>query len=261
IDPPRPKGKPQIVTDPVFGTRVIEPPAPTPREFTFSEFWKIRQDLDKTIRWGARKGDISTDAMRELRDVFRAELDDMIERGQGPIDLKSAWKKASEDYGDFSLLQKHSKEYAENRQKNRSISLTDYLAGIGGTATSIATGNIGGVLAGGAAAIGNKLFREQGNYWLATMANRLSRFETRFEVATQALAGLRKLEPRKAIAAASVSLRERFDETKRQVQELQNPERATTVLAQVSNGFDDRPDIAMALHERVLGDAQYLQAQ
>lgn len=239
-------------------------PSIAPRELTFSEFWKVRQDLDKTIfsRTSQGKGKtIQTDAMRELRDAFRAELDDMIERGQGPVDLKGAWKRASEDYGDFALLQKHSKEYAENRQKNRSISLTDYLAGIGGTATSIATGNIGGVLAGGAAAIGNKLFREQGNHWLATMANRLSRFETRFEVATQALAGLRKLEPRKAIAPASVSLRERFNETKRQVQELQNPERATTVLAQVSNGFDDRPDIAMALHERVLGDAQYLQAQ
>lgn len=266
IDPPQPKakGKQKIVVDPVFGTRVIDPvapPAPAPREFSFSEFWKIRQDLDKTINWGKRSGDMSTDAMKELRDAFRAELDDMIERGQGPLDLKTAWKKASEDYGDFVLLKDHAEEYAKNRASNRSVSLTDYLAGIGGAATSIATGNVGGLLGAGAMTVGNKLAREQGNYLLARMADRLAKFDGRFEAATQALAGLRKLELRKAIAPAATSIPERYRETTEQVKQLQDPRRAVEVLARVGEGLEDRPDILHALHQRVLGDAHYLHAQ
>lgn len=267
IDPPQPKakGKQQIVVDPVFGTRVIDPvapPAPAPREFSFSEFWKIRQDLDKTINWGKRSGDMSTDAMKELRDAFRAELDDMIERGQGPLDLKTAWKRASQDYGDFVLLRDHAAEYAKNRASNRSVSLTDYLAGIGGAATSIATGNIGGILGAGAMTVGNKLAREQGNYLLARMADRLAKFEGRFETAAQVLAGVRKAsELRHAIAPSAVSIADKFERTREQVKQLGNPQTAVTVLARASEGLEDRPDILHALHQRLLGDAQYLQAQ
>lgn len=267
IDPPQPKakGKQKIVVDPVFGTRVIDPvapPAPAPREFSFSEFWKIRQDLDKTINWGKRSGDMSTDAMKELRDAFRAELDDMIERGQGPLDLKTAWKKASEDYGDFVLLKDHAEEYAKNRASNRSVSLTDYLAGIGGAATSIATGNVGGILGAGAMTVGNKLAREQGNYLLARMADRLAKFDGRFEAAAQVLAGVRKAsELRHAIAPSAVSIADKFEETREQVKQLNNPQTAVTVLARASEGLEDRPDILHALHQRLLGDAQYLQAQ
>lgn len=267
IDPPQPKakGKQKIVVDPVFGTRVIDPvapPAPAPREFSFSEFWRIRQDLDKTINWGKRSGDMSTDAMKELRDAFRAELDDMIERGQGPLDLKAAWKKASEDYGDFVLLKDHAEEYAKNRASNRSVSLTDYLAGIGGAATSIATGNVGGILGAGAMTVGNKLAREQGNYLLARMADRLAKFDGRFEAAAQVLAGVRKAsELRHAIAPSAVSIADKFEETREQVKALNNPQTAVTVLARASEGLEDRPDILHALHQRLLGDAQYLQAQ
>lgn len=241
------------------------PPRAEAREFTFSEVWKLRQDLDKTIfsRASTGKGKtIQTDAMRELRDAFKAELDDMIERGQGPLDLQAAWRKASEDYGDFALLRKHSEELVEARKSNRDISLTDYLAGIGGAATSIATGNIAGILGAGAMTLGNKLAREQGNAWLAKTASRLAKFEGRFEGAAQALAGLRKAgELRHAVAPAAVSIADKFERTREQVKQLENPQTAVTVLARASEGFEDRPDIVAALHQRLLGDAQYLRAQ
>lgn len=255
LDPPEPKPLPKGVHGPL-------PPRPEPRSFTFSEFWKLRQDLDKTIKWGARSGDIATDGVRELRDAFKAELDDMIERGQGPADLKAAWRKASEDYGDFALLRKHAEEYANARKSNRDISLTDYLAGIGGAATSIATGNIAGIVGAGAMTLGNKLAREQGNAWLAQMADRLSKFEGRFEMAAQALAGVRKArELRHAVAPAAVSVADKFERTREQVKALENPQTAVTVLARASEGFEDRPDIVHALHQRLLGDAQYLRSQ
>lgn len=259
LDPKPPKGaKTRYEYDPVLGTRVIEPKAPPPREFSFSEFWKLRQDLDKTIfsRSSQGKGKtIQTDALRELRDAFRAEIDDMVERGQGPLNLKGAWKKASEDYGDFALLEEHAREFAESRQSNRSISLTDYLAGVGGATQ----GGISGIASAGAATIINKTAREQGNYWLATMADRLSKFEVRFEAAAQALAGLRKFQ--RAVAPVSTTVKERFAETKQQVEQLSDPQQAVGVLARVSEGFEDRPDIVQALHARVLGDAQYLKSQ
>lgn len=265
LDPKAPKAAKEaaerIEYDLTFGARVVKPdapPAPAAKEFSFSDFWKLRQDLDKTIKWGKQSGDIATDGVRELRDAFKAELDDMIERGSGGADLKKAWQKASEDYGDFALLRKHAEEYKQSRDSNRAISLTDYLAGVGGAAT----GNIAGVASAGAIALANKAAREQGNYWLATMANRLSRFEGRFELATQALAGIRKAaDLRKAIAPAVTSIPERFRETRQQVQQMQDPRAAVEVLARTAEGFDDRPDILRALHERVLGDSQYLQAQ
>src|SRR5690606_21263566 len=49
LDPPEPKPLPNRVHRPL-------PPRPEPRSFTFSEVWKLRQDLDKTIKPGARSG-------------------------------------------------------------------------------------------------------------------------------------------------------------------------------------------------------------
>lgn len=263
LDPPTPKkkGKPRIEIDPIMGARVVDdtPVAPPPVELSFGEFWRVRQDLDDTIKWGKRGGDISTDGMLQLRDAFRAELDDMVSAGGQADDLLAKWKRSSQDYGDFALLEKHAKEYSEARKSNRDVSLTDYLAAIGG-ATSIAAGNVGGVLSAGATTLANKAAREQGNWWLSTMADRLSKFEGRFELATQAIAGIRKASeiPKKAIAPVTVSVMDKYERAREQVNALRDPRTAVAVLAQASEGLGDRPDIVHALHQRLLGDAQYL---
>lgn len=50
------------------------------KDFSFSELWKFRQQLDQTVRWESKQRGPAEEALRDMVGAFRSELDDSIER-------------------------------------------------------------------------------------------------------------------------------------------------------------------------------------
>jgi hypothetical protein len=50
----------------------------------FSDFWKLRQQFDKTVKWNQKAQTISSDELREMRRIFDDTLTEAVESGARP---------------------------------------------------------------------------------------------------------------------------------------------------------------------------------
>lgn len=172
------------------------------RDYTFSDFWKLRQNLDKTINWASRAQNPAVDALKDLRSTFDDALTAVVEHGDDEAAgaLKAAWKAAKEDYSDFRLAKDAAEDQLLQREKNRFISASDY--GVGATTSNvlgllagIATGSVGvgaltGVATGAAASVAHKYIRERGSGAIANLATGMVRYDRQMRQTAEALAGV-----------------------------------------------------------------------
>jgi hypothetical protein len=268
------------------------------QEFTFSDWWKLRQQFDQTLNWAKRSGDPATDNLRKLRQQLDSGLDDAIARhtdeqakklavdgdnaGEamqvGDLGLK--WKQAKEDYGDFVSLKEAAEEQATRAEKNRWISPSDYgVGGAGGNvlglAAGIATGNVGigaltGMAAGAAGSVVHKFIRERGAGWLAKAADSIAHFDARTTRAARVLAGLEHaLTPSRLVTRGAIKRKQSKDRQERFKDALDHVQKFTRDPAYAAAETEkviaplarEQPEVASKMAARYQGDMAYLAAK
>lgn len=235
------------------GTEIAKSPS-----LKFSELWELRKKLDKTINWEKKAGGPAEEALRDVRDAFRAELDTALAGAadNAPPELLTAWKKASEDYSDFALIKKSLKELQKRRDKNRAISPSDYATG---ALMGILTGNAVTGMATSAAAAGvHKLIRERGAGVLAKIADRMGGVAGQMEKAGKMAALVEK--PRRLATPAAVSigrLFERYSATLNQANA--DPIKFSEQMAAATADLTLRaPEVASQIQRTMMADLKYL---
>jgi hypothetical protein len=182
------------------------------------------------------------------------------------------------DYAGALSMQQAAEKEAKRVASNRRVSLTDHMLGIGAALTHMASGNAGALATmalGGAAAIGNKIVREQGNAIAAQIARRAARMTSLVDGAARSLSGVsEKVLPsatRAVIEAerpapyrpsTQTELKANFAEVRGRLQELQNPEHQQAQLAHATGKIQTAyPEVASALSQQLLRAQAYLASQ
>ena len=172
-------------------------------KITFARLENFRQELRKTFQPKApASGGLPPPPPKAAEYLERAEreasafLDEQAQKA-----LKDAGRNPNE-YVDlrrqYESIRKAKTiaEGAQSKAGNRSVSLTDYIAGLGGTMASVASGNITPLIMAGGGAVINKLGRERGSSWLALsadeVANKVAKSERSIDTSARVLAGIQK---------------------------------------------------------------------
>jgi hypothetical protein len=243
------------------GTIELRPRAPA-EPIKFSELWDLRKKLDETISWESKQQGAAKEALTDMRDAFRAELDDTLSRAAdgGSPELLAAWKKAAEDYGDFALVKDGLKGLIKQRGKNRGVSLTDYgTGGAAGVLMGILSGSpITGMAVSAATSAAHKLIRERGAGVLAKIADRTGGVAGRMEMAGKVAALVEA--PKRLAAPAAVNVSNAFDTysaalTQAQTEPAKFAERMAGATADLSLRA---PELAQQVQQTMLGDMAYL---
>lgn len=279
-------GEFQVKKGPTFESStvdVLEEAAP-PKEFTFGEFWKVRQNLDKTIKWSSQQRNPSTEALRDLRTTFDDALTEATQ-GAGD-DVSRAWLGAKEDYHDFRNVADAVEDLVVRMEKNRFHSPSDYASGALGFLGALTggVGTFGALISGAVSSQAHKLAREKGPGIVARVADSLSKTDRRLATTAKAIitGDAAELPARKALPAASVQVGEAVAEATKpraparaapkadpfsaQVATLYqyqtNPARSRERMAQAfADVARDYPELASALMARIEGDIQWLTAE
>lgn len=159
------------------------PPGTTPPDtFGFRDLQRERSLLDKLAYTPTGVDKPLNDELQKVRRIFNDELFNSAGQVMKDADpgLVDALKQANRDYSVATTANNLGQEQVSRMAKNRSLSLTDYLSGIGAAATAshLAHGNPMALpIALGAAATApliNKLGRERGNQLLSGGAKELA---------------------------------------------------------------------------------------
>lgn len=236
----------------------------TAQTLKFSELWDLRKKLDTVVyREGAARGP-AKEALEEMRDAFRREIDDTIEAAAttsgAPPELLTSWKKATEDYSDFSLVKRSLRELSNRQSKNRANSPSDYgTGGAAGLLMGILSGNpITGLAVAAATGAAHKLIRERGAGVLAKIADRTGGVASRMELAGKAAALVEA--PKKVAIPAAVNVGEQFKHysellSQAQTEPAKFAERMATATADLAIRA---PEVAQQVQRTMLGDMAYL---
>lgn len=230
----------------------------------FSELWDLRKKLDDVVyREGAARGP-AKEALEEMRDAFRKELDDTIdgaaETSGAPPELLAMWKKATEDYSDFALVKQSLKDLSNRRSKNRSISPSDYGTGsAAGMLMGILSGNpVTGLATSAVTSAAHKLIRERGAGVLAKIADRTGGVAGRMEMAGKVAALVEA--PKRLATPTAVNVSQAFDTYSKALSQAQAEpakfaERLTTATADLGLRA---PELAQQVQQVMLADMAYL---
>ena len=170
------------------GKQVLRELAPTQkaweagREFSPKTLTKLRQDLaDVVYPKRPPGGGLPPQPPAHAAELMKAEriLEGFIEENTERV----VQKMNPEMAGEYARLRRLSESFikaekladkaAKQNLGNRSISLTDYLAGLGGAAT----GGVGGMALAAGAALVNKVLRERGRSAVAVIADKATRLQ------------------------------------------------------------------------------------
>lgn len=127
----------------------------------------------------------------QIAGVVRDEVDTaaaFVAKSSGRADLSEKFLEAKRLYRTMSEAEKLAKHGVKRIEGNRTLSLTDYLSGVGGAAAGAMTGNVAPLLMAGAASVGNKFARERGNLLLAKTADKAAKLrvlQQRVEMTTE----------------------------------------------------------------------------
>lgn len=241
-----------------------QPAAANPSQIKLSELWELRKELDKSISFETAQRGPAKEALMDVRNAFRSELDATIARAadaaQGDPGLLKAWKAAAEDYGDFALIKKSLKQLINRQSKNRAISASDY--GSGGAA-----GILMGVLSGSpitgmattAAVSGvHKLVRERGLGVMAKIVDRTGGVATNMETAAKVAAMVES--PKRIVIPAAVNVTKQFERYSAALNEANaDPAKFAERMASATADLSLRtPELAQQVQQTMLGDLAYL---
>lgn len=230
----------------------------------FSDMWGLRQKLDDFVYKEGRAGGAAKEALEDMRDAFRKELDDTISAaaetsGADPALLK-AWKSASEDYSDYALVKDSLEGLLQKRGSNRSFGLTDYgSGGAFGLLMGVLSGNpVTGLAASAAAGAANKLIRERGAGVLAKLADRTGNVAGKMELAGKVAAMVEA--PKRIAIPAAVNVAQAFDRysglvAQAKAEPAKFAERVGNATADLSLRF---PEVAQQVQMTMMADAAYL---
>lgn len=257
----RPPGAASFGPDGFGGPAAPMPFAPEAR-VKLSEMWDFRKALDDSINFEVAQRGPAKQALMDMRSAFVSELDDTIARaaetsGMDP-GLLSAWKRATEDYGDFALIKDGLKGLIKQRSKNRAISPTDYAAG--GLMTLLSGGNpLAGAATGAASAVVHKLIRERGLGVVARIADRTGGVAARVEEAGKMAAMVTKA-PKRLATPAAYSVSKLFTHySDALTQAKAEPEKFAEKMAQATADLSLRaPEVASQIQQTMLADLAYL---
>lgn len=230
----------------------------------FSDLWGLRKKLDDVVyREGAARGP-AKEALTEMRDAFRRELDSTIEEAAAtsgaPPQLLGAWKKATEDYSDFALVKQSLKELSNRQSKNRALSPTDYGTGsAAGILMGILSGNpITGLAVSAATSAAHKLIRERGAGVLAKIADRTGGVAGKMEMAGKVAAMVEA--PKNIAIPAAVNVTQQFKRysdlvNQANAEPAKFADRVASATADLSLRF---PEVAQQVQMTMMGDLAYL---
>jgi len=138
-------------------------------ELSYKELWKLRQRVDKQVKhWGTTQ-DPRASAYQDLRTVLKDQVDAQASK----TGLAKEFRESNAGYADWIQVKRIAEERAASTAGNRSVGLTDTIAGVGSAA--VFGGGIGGLAAGAASILANKFIRSAaGDRVMATVANSYS---------------------------------------------------------------------------------------
>ena len=151
------------------------PRNPNDSSLGFKGLNQERRRLDKTAFSETGLDQPLNDKLQAVRRIFNEEL---LKDAQqvAPKELLDDYARQNRLYGVGTTAKKLTEEQIARGEKNRSISLTDYISGgASGAAGAAAMGPAGLVMA-PAAIVANKVARERGNQILAGGADKLAKF-------------------------------------------------------------------------------------
>lgn len=229
----------------------------------FSELWDLRKKLDDVVYREGPKGP-AKEALEEMRDAFRRELDTTIEEAAAtsgaPPELLSTWKKATEDYSDFALVKQSLKDLSKRRSNNRSISPSDYGTGsAAGILMGILSGNpVTGLATSAVTSAAHKLIRERGAGVVAKIADRTGNVASQMEMAGKVAALVEA--PKRLAAPVSVNVAQQFDHYSQALTQAQtDPVKFSEKMAEATADLALRaPELAQQIQQTMLADMAYL---
>jgi hypothetical protein len=185
--------------------------------------------------------------------------------------------KLHREYAGTLSMQQAAEKEAGRVAKNRRVSLTDHMLGIGAALTAMSSGNTGALATmalGGAASIGNKIMREQGNAIMAQIARRAAKMSAMVDGAARALSSTgEKIAPSVRLVVEAerpapykpeshAALKAGFAEVRDRLIELQNPQHQQAQLAHATGRFQTAyPEVAASLSQQMLRAQAYLASQ
>lgn len=135
---------------------------------TVQDALKFRRDLDELVYRETRTLDPNArvQALRDFRSEFASEIETAIDKASDAAEgeTRAQLKALNKDYQRLKVAEEIAEDSAARASQNRTISLTDTIAGA-------ATGDL---FAGGAAAIGHKMLRERGNAAASVLLQRMA---------------------------------------------------------------------------------------
>lgn len=199
-------------------------------------------------------------------------------------DMRSAWLKHKEDYGDMRLVRDALGDLVNRRAKNRSASLSDHLTGGAGFLGALISGGSAVTAMATAAAVGsvNRQLRQKGPGVIARMADTISKLDRRTNKAiaaavegrakdlpdlpkrtvplfSSALSGADSGQPNLRTASAE---RERYEKTLGMIRDIASPNPSPAAAERLGNATrslaEDFPELASLLHQRVIAAARAL---
>jgi len=234
------------------------------QQIKLSELWGLRKELDKSISFETAQRGPAKEALMDVRNAFRSELDATVARAaesaQGDPGLLKAWKQAAEDYGDMALIKKSLKQLTNRQAKNRALSLTDNMNGgaagllMGILSGSPVTGMATSAVAGGV----HKLIRERGLGVMAKIADRAGGVAGNMETAAKVAAMVEA--PKRVALPVAVNVTKQFERYSAALNEA-NAEPAKFVEKMAAATADvalRTPELAQQIQKTMLGDLAYL---
>ena len=243
-------------------------------QLTFSRLWEIRKQIDGSINWSAPELKAYNKAAARLRNEIQSQTLELAEKTVpgmadeiGNLNRRYATARTAKDIAADKIAA---------TEANRTFSLTDHIAGLGGMSVGAMTSNPFGWIIGGPALMGmNWAMRKHGNQALAAGATALANIQrkmtannSRIQAAVKRMiTGVQRVTQRtKAPIAVKLALKpgetrlEAFNRTWGELQELQlQPTQFITRLEEAYAPMAEfAPDTAMALQAKAVEAVGYL---
>lgn len=247
----------------------------------FKQLQSFRSQLDDIIKWNSSPLapiNEKTEAFKAIRGAIESAL---VDAGEAAAKERGAsfakeYAAAKLRYRRLAVADKAASDALERASANQALSLTDKIAGVGASATALATHGPLGLLAGPVASYGSKLIRERGNSTAAVLFDKASAFgaverqvrrvDADIDNAVAKFFGKKAEAPQLKAPAGTVAPKEApAKEFERRVQEVaaaaaDKPRASAVVLAKTSPIAEHMPNVRAAIADTSSRAVTYLQA-
>lgn len=139
--------------------------------YRFEELWQLQSNLRKKV--GPTEPGVFKESLWKMRKITRDELID--QSGEISPHFKEQLVKLNRDYGYSEQIEQLAEKRLIQQEGNRYVSPSDYITGSAAAIAGASTSGPVGVMAGGVAALANKLARERGGFAISEIGDRLAK--------------------------------------------------------------------------------------